>query len=83
MQAPKMALFGPEKEDRHADAVLNATGRGTEKHVSKEAVSVGAHGDEVTAFLLDPFDNFLVGFTVRQFGLCGDTGVLELRLNLL
>ena len=57
--------------------VLDSGGGGAEEDVGEEAVAVGAHGDEVASFLFDPFDDFVGGFAVGEFGFGGDAGGLE------
>src|SRR5258707_15803285 len=78
----RQASLGAEQEDGNTDAVLDAGGGSTEKQIGKEAVPVGAHGDQVAAFLLDPFDDFLDRITVRQLRLGGNAEGLELFPNL-
>src|ERR1700680_5003065 len=70
--------LGAEEEHGNTDAVLDAGGGSPEKQIGQEAVPVGAHGDQVAAFLLDPFDDFLNRLTVRQLRLGGNAGGLEL-----
>ncbi len=74
----RKASLGAEEEDGNTDAVLDAGGGSPEKQIGKEAVPVGAHGYQVAAFLLDPFDDFLNRITVRQLRLGGNAGGLEL-----
>ena len=45
-------------------------------------MTVGAHRDQVAAFLLDPLDDLLGRVAIGQFRLGRNTGGLELRLNL-
>src|SRR3989338_958225 len=56
--------FRPQKENGHADTMLDLTGRGAEKYVREEAMSVRAHRHQVAAFLLNPLDDFLSRFAV-------------------
>ena len=51
---PYVILFGAEEEDGDGDTVADFGGGGAEEEVGEEAVSVGAHGDEVAVLLLDP-----------------------------
>ena len=39
--------------------MAHMAGRGAEKQIAKEAVSVGAHGQQVAALVLHPLDDFL------------------------
>jgi hypothetical protein len=50
-------LLRPQQQHWHADVVLDASGCSAEEDVFDEAVSVGAHGDQVAALLLHPLDN--------------------------
>ena len=59
--------------------MLDAAGSGAEKDISDDAVSVRAHGDEVAAFLFDPLDDFLGGFSVGEFRADGDSGGFKFR----
>ena len=70
--------FRPEEQNGHADTVPDSSGSGAEKYVGQKAVSMCAHGHQIASLPLDPFDDFLGRFTVRQFGLCGNTDGLEL-----
>src|SRR3984893_17441137 len=72
------ASLGAEEEDGNADAVLDAGGGSAQKQIGKEAVPVGAHGYQIAAFLLDPFDDFLHWITVGQLRLGGNAEGLEL-----
>lgn len=74
-------LTGAEKEDGNANAVLDSGGRGPEKKVSDKAVAVGAHGDKVTAFVLNPLDNLVRRFAVGEFGIGWDVFGLEFGLD--
>src|ERR1700733_6861152 len=47
-------LARAEEQHGGADAVLNPAGRGAQKHVAQQAVTVGAHGKQVAFALLDP-----------------------------
>src|SRR5271165_6560593 len=59
----------PQQQHGNADVVLHAGGGGTEEDVLDEAVSVGAHGNQVAALLFDPLDDLGGGVTVGQLGL--------------
>jgi hypothetical protein len=76
-------LLGPQKKNRDAYAMANPSGRRPEEEVGEESVPVSAHGNQVTAFLFNPFDDLVRGLAVRQFGLCGNSGGLKLRPNFL
>ena len=52
-------------------------GGGAEEEVGEEAVTVGAHGDEVAVFFFDPFDDLVGGVAVGEFGVGRDAGGLE------
>src|SRR5208282_3238524 len=69
----------PEKENGHADPMLNATGGCAKKDVRDKAVSVRAHRHQVAALLLDPFDDFISRLAVSQFRVSGNAGGLKLR----
>ena len=57
----RRASFRPEKKNGHADAVLDAAGCRAKKNIGEEAVSVRAHGHQIAALFLNPFDDFLDG----------------------
>ena len=67
-----------EEENGHVDAVLHSASGGAEKYVGETPVPVCAHGHQVATLLLNPFDDFLVRFAVRQFGLRGNAHGLKL-----
>src|SRR6266478_4586756 len=71
-------LFRPEQQHRRTDIVLHAAGGRSKKDIGKETVSVGAHGYQVAALLLDPFDDLAGWLAVGEFGLGGDVSGLEL-----
>src|SRR5208283_2712210 len=54
-----------------------------EEDVLDEAVSVGAHGDQVAALLLHPLDDLGGSVAVSQLGLGGNAGRMELGLHAL
>src|SRR5689334_11730812 len=46
----------PKKKNGHTDTVLDSAGRGAEKYVGKETVSMCAHRHQVAPLVLNPFD---------------------------
>jgi hypothetical protein len=76
-------LFRFEQQHGDGDAVANAGDGCTEEDVGEQAVSVGAHGDEIAAFLLDPFDDLAGGFAEGEFGLGGNSGRFEFGADFL
>ena len=53
-QGPVEPSLRAKKQNRHADAVLNATGGGAEEQVGQEAVSVGAHRHQICSLSAQP-----------------------------
>ncbi len=66
------ASFRPKKKNGHADTVLDSASCGPEKYVGKEAMSMCAHRYQIATLLLNPFDDFVHRFAIRQFSLCGN-----------
>jgi hypothetical protein len=60
--------FGAKQQHRHADAVPYPAGCRSEKQIGYESVSVRAHGHQIAAFLLNPFDDFVGWLAKRQLG---------------
>src|SRR6185437_11063548 len=56
----------PQQQYRNADAVLHSVCSGAQKHVGQKAMAVGAHGHQVAALLLDPFDDLVGGLAIGQ-----------------
>src|SRR5436309_3886571 len=64
---------GSQKQNWHADSVLHAVCGCAQKHVGKKAVSMGAHRDQIAAFLLDPLHDFVSGVAVGELGVSGNS----------
>jgi len=58
--------------------MLNPAGRGAEKKIRQEAVTVGAHRQQVAALFLNPSNYFIDGIAVCQFRLRGNVHGQEL-----
>ncbi len=78
-----MILAGAEQEDWDANSVLDARGGGAQKKIAEEAVTMGAHGDEVASFVFDPPDDLVGGFAVGKFRFSGNAFGLEFGLDFL
>lgn len=77
VRSQRRRLSGFEEQNGGADVVANSGGGGAEEDVGEQAVAVGAHRNEVAAFLLDPFDDLAGGLAEGEFGLSRDSGGLE------
>src|ERR1700675_179100 len=58
-----------EEQNGHIDTMPDSSGSSAEKNIGKETVSMRAHGHQIATLLLDPFNNLIRRFTVRQFSL--------------
>lgn len=54
--------------------MLDAAGGGAEEQITDPPVAVRAHGDEITTFLFDPFDDFGRGIAEGEVGFGIDAG---------
>ena len=63
--------------------MLDAGGGGAQEKIAQKAVTVGAHGDEVASFVLDPLDDLVGGLAVGKFGVGRDGFGLEFGLDFL
>ena len=74
LMSPRYHSFGLQQQNWRADAVAYAGGGGSQENVGEKAVTVGAHGDEVATFLLNPLDDFVGRFAKGEFGGGGYSG---------
>ena len=59
--------------------MLYADGRGAESQVGQQLVSVRRHGDQITAFFLNPLDDLFRRLSIAEFGRRRDAGSFKLQ----
>ena len=79
--SPVLRLTGAKEQDGDPDAVLDAGCGSAQEKIAQKAVAVGAHRDQIAAFIFDPLDDLVRGLSIGEFRIGGNISVLQLRLN--